>query len=47
MRHHLLLAATAFTFAAPAFAGPVQDFQKLQDDYWATLLKNSPTRRNC
>ena len=43
MRHHLLLAATAFAFAAPAFAGPVQDFQKLQDEYWATLLKNSPT----
>lgn len=40
MRHHLLLAAAAF--AAPAFAGPVQDFQKLQDDYWAALLKNSP-----
>ena len=43
MRHHLLLAATAFALAAPAFAGPVQDFQKLQDDYWAALLKNSPT----
>ncbi|WP_309602027.1 DUF885 domain-containing protein [Sphingomonas sp.] len=41
MRHHLLLAAAVF--AAPAFAGPVQDFQKLQDDYWAALLKNSPS----
>ncbi len=41
MRHYLLLAAAAF--AAPAFAGPVQDFQKLQDDYWAALLKNSPS----
>ena len=43
MRHYLLLAATAFMFAAPAVAGPVQNFQKLQDDYWAALLKNSPT----
>ena len=43
MRHHLLLAATAIALAAPAFAGPAQDFQKLQDDYWAALLKNSPT----
>ncbi|MBC7577478.1 MAG: DUF885 domain-containing protein, partial [Tardiphaga sp.] len=41
MRHYLLLAAAAF--AVPAFAGPVQDFQKLQDDYWAALLRNSPT----
>ena len=44
MRHHLLLAAAAaITIAGTAFAGPVQDFQKLQDDYWAALLKNSPT----
>ena len=43
MRHHLLLAAAALAIAAPAWAGPVQDFQKLQDDYWAALLKNSPT----
>ena len=38
-----LLAAATFAFAAPALAGPVEDFQKLQDDYWATLLKNAPT----
>ena len=43
MRHYLLLAATALAVAAPAFAGPVQDFQKLQNDYWAALLRNSPT----
>lgn len=38
-----LLAAAAFAFASPALAGPAEDFQKLQDDYWAALLKNSPT----
>ncbi len=44
MRHRLmLLAATAIAFAAPSIAGPVQDFEKVQDDYWAALLKNSPT----
>ena len=43
MRHHLLLAAAGIAIAGSAFAGPVQDFQKLQDDYWAALLKNSPT----
>jgi uncharacterized protein (DUF885 family) len=39
---HSLLAATMLAFAAPALAGPVEDFQKLQDEYWATTLKNSP-----
>ena len=39
----MLLAATAIALAAPAFAGPVQDFQRLQDDYWAALLRNSPS----
>ena len=38
-----LLAATMLVLAAPAIAGPAEDFQKLQDDYWAALLKNSPT----
>jgi uncharacterized protein (DUF885 family) len=38
-----LLAAAAVVFAVPAIAGPAEDFQQLQDDYWATLLKNSPT----
>ncbi|MCF2515799.1 DUF885 domain-containing protein [Sphingomonas sp. G124] len=37
-----LLAATMLAFAAPALAGPVEDFQKLQDDYWAATLRDSP-----
>src|SRR5262245_45924974 len=40
--HHYLLAATMFAAAAPALAGPVEDFQKLQDDYWAVTLKDNP-----
>ena len=43
MRFHAMLLTAAMAFTVPAFAGPVQDFQKLQDDYWAALLKNSPT----
>ncbi|MEO6581136.1 MAG: DUF885 domain-containing protein [Sphingomicrobium sp.] len=43
MRVGYMLLAGAVAIAAPATAGPVQDFQKLQDDYWAALLKNSPT----
>ena len=39
---NLLLAATMLAVAAPALAGPAEDFQKLQDDYWATLLKDNP-----
>ena len=39
---HSLLAATMLAIAAPALAGPVEDFRKLQDDYWATLLKDNP-----
>ena len=38
-----LLAATMLALATPALAGPAEDFQKLQDNYWAALLKNSPT----
>src|SRR5436190_15950875 len=38
-----LLAATMLAFTAPALAGPAEDFHKLEDDYWATTLKNSPT----
>src|SRR5688500_17927015 len=37
-----LLAATMLAVAAPALAGPVEDFRKLQDDYWATVLKDNP-----
>ena len=40
--HRHLLAATILAAAAPALAGPVEDFQKLQDDYWATVLKDNP-----
>ncbi|MDV3256469.1 MAG: DUF885 domain-containing protein [Sphingomonas sp.] len=37
-----LLAAVSFALVAPAHAGPTEDFQKLQDDYWAATLRNSP-----
>lgn len=40
--HRHLLAASMLAIAAPAFAGPVEDFQKLQDEYWATTLKDNP-----
>ena len=45
MRHHrhFLIAVATLALATPAFAGPTEDFQRLQDDYWAALLKNSPT----
>ena len=38
----ILLAATSLALAAPSLAGPVEDFRKLQDDYWAATLKDSP-----
>ncbi len=37
-----LLAAVSLALATPAHAGPVEDFQKLQHDYWAATLRNSP-----
>jgi uncharacterized protein (DUF885 family) len=40
--HFQLFAATSLALAAPALAGPTEDFQKLQDDYWATVLKDNP-----
>jgi uncharacterized protein (DUF885 family) len=40
--HRHLLAATMLAAAAPALAGAAEDFQKLQDDYWATVLKDNP-----
>ena len=40
--HRHLLAATMLAVAAPVVAGPVEDFRKLQDDYWAAILKDSP-----
>jgi uncharacterized protein (DUF885 family) len=36
-------AAASLAFAAPAAAGPVEDFRALQDEYWAAALRNSPT----
>jgi uncharacterized protein (DUF885 family) len=37
-----LLAATMLALSAPALAGPAEDFQKLQNDYWAATLRDSP-----
>ena len=42
MRIRHLLLATVLA-ASPALAGPTEDFRRLQDDYWAVALKNSPT----
>ena len=43
MRLHLsIYAATLLAVAAPGRAGPVEDFRKLQDDYWAATLRASP-----
>ena len=38
----LLAAVAALSIASPAVAGPVEDFHTLMNDYWATLLKESP-----
>jgi uncharacterized protein (DUF885 family) len=40
---HFLLTATMLSLATPLAAGPVEDFRKLQDDYWATILRDNPT----
>jgi len=37
-----LLAAASIALATPAFAGPVEDFYALMDEYWATQLRESP-----
>jgi len=42
-RLSIALAATCLSFAAPAIAGPPEDFHQLMDDYWATTLKDAPT----
>jgi uncharacterized protein (DUF885 family) len=39
----LALAATCLSLAAPAFAGPTEDFHALMDEIWATTLKDAPT----
>src|SRR5439155_24954280 len=42
-RLSLALAATAaLAIATPAVGGPTEDFHALMDQYWATLLKESP-----
>ncbi len=45
MRHHsfALAAAAALLFAAPASAGPADDFKALTDEYWAFVLRENPT----
>src|SRR5918993_973963 len=40
--HRYFLAAAMLAAAAPVAAGPVEDFRKLQDDYWAAILRDSP-----
>ena len=43
MRLHLsIYAAALLAVAAPGRAGPVEDFRKLQDDYWAATLRDAP-----
>jgi uncharacterized protein (DUF885 family) len=43
MRHlKLALAATCMSLAAPALAGPTEDFHALMDQYWAATLKDAP-----
>ena len=37
-----LVGAASIAFAAPALAGPVEDFHRLMDEYWAASVKNSP-----
>ena len=34
--------AASLAVSTPVLAGPVEDFHKLMDDYWATQLKESP-----
>ena len=44
MRHRqLLLAAAMLALAAPAIAGPAEDFKALTDEYWAFVLRENPT----
>ena len=37
-----LAAAASIAFAAPAAAGPTEDFKALADQYWAFVLKENP-----
>ena len=38
-----LVTAATLAIATPAAAGPVEDFHALMDEYWAELLRSSPT----
>lgn len=40
---HLLLAVATLSFAAPALAGPTEDFKALTDEYWAFMMREYPT----
>jgi uncharacterized protein (DUF885 family) len=40
--HRHLFASAMLALAAPAFAGPAEEFSKLQDDYWAAALRDNP-----
>jgi uncharacterized protein (DUF885 family) len=40
--HRQLLVATMLAVSAPALSGPTEDFQKLQDEYWAAYLRDAP-----
>ena len=39
----IVVAATAMSLAAPAAAGPAEDFKALTDAYWAFVLRENPT----
>jgi uncharacterized protein (DUF885 family) len=43
MRRFAILLAATMLAAAPAAAGPAEDFKALTDEYWAMLLKEFPT----
>jgi uncharacterized protein (DUF885 family) len=41
-RLSVLLTAAALLTATPALAGPSEDFQALQNDFWAEVLRSNP-----
>ena len=43
LHRQLLLAAALLSCAAPALAGPPEDFKALTDDYWAFVMREYPT----
>ena len=42
-RFRLILAAAMLASAAPALAGPPEDFKALTDEYWAFMMREFPT----